>query len=169
MVTTSYDEGDSNKDTSNSDKELVTASATFTRGKKLKECTMMKNYKTMGTFTRGKKLKGDPTGKAATPFREEKVVMSIYGGPARHESQRKLKLTDRAINVVSVVVPEYLHCSESSITFDRTDHLNSIPKPGRFPIIVDPLVGMTQLTKDGGSGLILMYIDTFEGLGLTCD
>jgi hypothetical protein len=28
---------------------------------------------------------------------------------------------------------------------------------------------MTQLTKDGGSGLILMYIDTFEGLGLTCD
>jgi hypothetical protein len=44
-----------------------------------------------------------------------------------------------------------------------------MPKPGRFPIIVDPLVGMTQLTKalmDGGSGLNLMYLDTFEGFGL---
>jgi hypothetical protein len=52
------------------------------------------------------------------------------------------------------------------------DHPNGIPKSGRFPLIVDQLVGMTQLTKalmDGGSGLNLMYLDTFEGLGLTRD
>jgi hypothetical protein len=50
------------------------------------------------------------------------------------------------------------------------DHPDSIPKPGRFPLIVDPLVRTTQLTKnlmDGGSGLNLMYLDTFEGLGPT--
>jgi hypothetical protein len=43
---------------------------------------------------------------------------------------------------------------------------------GRFPLIVDPLVGTTRLTKalmEGDSVLNLMYIDTFEGLGLTCD
>jgi hypothetical protein len=50
------------------------------------------------------------------------------------------------------------------------DHPDSIPKPGRFPLIVDPLVGTTQLTKalmDGGISLNLMYLDTFDGLGLT--
>jgi hypothetical protein len=46
------------------------------------------------------------------------------------------------------------------------------PKPRRFPLIVDSLVRMTQLTKalmDGGSGLNLMYVDTFEGVGLGWD
>jgi hypothetical protein len=50
--------------------------------------------------------------------------------------------------------------------------LDSIPKSGRCSLIVDPLVGMTQLTKtlmDGGSGLNLIYLDTFEGLGITWD
>jgi hypothetical protein len=52
------------------------------------------------------------------------------------------------------------------------DHLDSIPKLGRFPLIIYPLVGMTRLTKalmDAGSDLNLMYLDTFEGLGLTQD
>jgi hypothetical protein len=44
-------------------------------------------------------------------------------------------------------MPEYLHWFKSPITFDRMEHLDSIPRLGRFPIIVDPLVGTTQLTK----------------------
>jgi hypothetical protein len=86
-------------------------------------------------------------GKASAPLPEEKVVMSIFfcgPAPPPHESWHKLKLIGRAINVVSTMVPKYLHWSESSITFDRTDHPDSIPKPGRFPLIVDPLVGTTQ-------------------------
>jgi hypothetical protein len=70
------------------------------------------------------------------------------------------------------VVLEYLCWSENLITFDRTDHLDSIPMSGRFPLIVDLLVGMSQLAKalmDGGSGLKLMYLDTFEALRLTND
>jgi hypothetical protein len=73
---------------------------------------------------------------------------------------------------MSLAVLEYLGWSESLINFDQIDHLDSIPKLGRFPLIVDLLVGMTWLTKvlmDGGSGLNLMYLDTFEGLGLTRD
>jgi hypothetical protein len=42
---------------------------------------MMKTYMTTRTFAKGKKPKGDPTGKVAAPFPEEKAVMSIYGGP----------------------------------------------------------------------------------------
>jgi hypothetical protein len=76
------------------------------------------------------------------------------------------------VNAISLATPEYLHWSDSLITFDRTDHPDNIPKPGRFPLIVDPLVEMTRLTKglmDGGSGLNLMYLNTYEGLGLTRD
>jgi hypothetical protein len=69
---------------------------------------MMKNYMTTGTFSRGKK--------ALSP--EEKAVMSIYGGPAPHESWHKLKLIDQAINALSTTVLEYLHWSESLITFN---------------------------------------------------
>jgi hypothetical protein len=49
------------------------------------------------------------------------------------------------------------------------DHPDRIPKLGRFHLIVDLLVGMTRLTKalmDGGCGINLIYLDTFEGLGL---
>jgi hypothetical protein len=52
------------------------------------------------------------------------------------------------------------------------NHPDSIPRPGRFPHIVNPLVGMTHLTKalmDGCSSLNLMYLNTFEGLALTHD
>jgi hypothetical protein len=133
---------------------------------------MMKNYMTTITFANGKRPEGDSSRKATAPFPEEKMVKWTYGGPAPHESWCKLKLTGWAINVVSAVVLEYLCWSEKLITFDRTDHLDSIPMSGRFPLIVDLLVGMSQLAKalmDGGSGLKLMYLDTFEALRLTND
>jgi hypothetical protein len=120
---------------------------------------MMKNYMTMRTFAKGKRPEGDSAGKVAAPFPEEKAVMSIYGGSAPHESWCKLKLIDCAINIISIVVPEYLCWLKSPITFDRTNHSNNIPKPGWFPLIIDLLVGMTLLTKtlmDGGSDLNLM-------------
>jgi hypothetical protein len=78
----------------------------------------------------------------------------------------------RTVNVVSPATLEYLHWYESPITFDQTDHLDGISKPGRFPLIINSLVKMNQLIKalmDGGSGLNLMYLHTFEGLGLTQD
>jgi hypothetical protein len=94
--------------------------------------------------------------------------MSIYSGPAPHESERKRKLTSWAIHAICPATLEYLRWSESLITFDQTNHLDSIPNPGRFSLIVDPLVGTIRLTKalmDEGGGLNLMYLNTFEGLG----
>jgi hypothetical protein len=65
-----------------------------------------------------------------------------------------------------MAVLEYLRWFKSPITFDRTDHPNSIPKPGRFPLIVNLLVKTTWLTKalmDGGSGLNLMSSTPLRG------
>ena len=118
----------------------------------------------------GKKPEGDPGDERAPPFPGEEAVMSIYGRPVPHESQRNLKLMTRDVNAVAPATPAYLRWSESPITFDRSDHPDVVPKPGRFPLIVDPLVGTTRLTKslmDGGSGLNLMYLNTFVALGLS--
>jgi len=55
--------------------------------------------------------------------------------------------------------PTYLRWSESTITFDRTNHPEGIPQPGRYPLVVDPIVNIKQLSKvlmDGGSVLNIM-------------
>jgi hypothetical protein len=60
-----------------------------------------KNYMTTGALTKGRKHEDDAAGKVVAPFPGEKAVMSIYGWPINHESQRKLKLTSRAVIAIS--------------------------------------------------------------------
>jgi hypothetical protein len=69
---------------------------------------MMKNYMTTGAVAKGKKPVGNSASKAATPFHDEKVVMSIYGKPAPHESWCKLKLTSQTVSAISLATLEYL-------------------------------------------------------------
>jgi hypothetical protein len=107
---------------------------------KVKDCSMIKNYMTTGALTKGRKSEGDPGGKTIAPFPEEEAVMSIYNRSILHESHRKLKLTSQAVNAVSLATLEYLRWSKSLISFDRMDHLDNIPKPRRFPLILDSLV-----------------------------
>jgi hypothetical protein len=58
---------------------------------------------------------------------------------------------------------------KAAITFDRADHPDNIPQPDHFSLIVDPIVGKTRLTKvlmDGGSGLNILYGETYDTMGL---
>ena len=69
--------------------------------------------------------------------------------------------------------PPFLRWSEAAITFDRTDHPDSIPHPGRYLLVVDPIVGPKRLTKvlmDGCNGLNIMYAKTLDEMGVdrTC-
>jgi hypothetical protein len=48
---------------------------------------------------------------------------------------------------IGPVTPEYLKCSEVPITFDRSDHPNFIPKPGRYPLIVNPTIMDVKLNR----------------------
>ena len=66
-------------------------------------------------------------------------------------------------------MPAFLRWSESTITFDWTNHLESIPQLGRYPLVVDPIIGTKRLTKvlmDGGSGLNIMYAETLDTMGI---
>ena len=65
--------------------------------------------------------------------------------------------------------PPFLRWSEFAITFDWTDHPDSVPQQGRYPLMVDPIVSPKQLTKvlmDGGSGLNIMYAKTLDEMSV---
>jgi hypothetical protein len=49
------------------------------------------------------------------------------------------------------------------------DHPDCVPSPGRYPLVVDPVVGNARLTKvlmDGGSSLNIIYAETLGLLGI---
>ena len=57
--------------------------------------------------------------------------------------------------------------SKSPITFDQRDHPSHVARPGRYPLVVDPIVRKKCLTKvlmDGGSGLNILYVDTLDAM-----
>ena len=69
--------------------------------------------------------------------------------------------------IAETTVPSFLSWSESPITFDQRDHPSHIAKPGRYPLIVDPIVCKKRLTKvlmDGGSGLNILYVNTLDAM-----
>ena len=79
------------------------------------------------------------------------------------------KVVHREVYTTKPAMPTFLRWSESAITFNRTDHPESILHPGRYPLMVDPIVGPKWLTKvlmDGGSGLNIMYAKTLDVMGV---
>ena len=76
-----------------------------------------------------------------------KGFLMIFGGSAAYDSKRRQKLACREVYTIEPAVPSFLRWSESAITFDRTDHPESVPQPGRYLLVVDPIIGTKQLTK----------------------
>jgi hypothetical protein len=112
-----------------------------------------------------KKKSEDPKGDIPEVHKE---VSYIFCGPDSYEPKRKQKLTAREVMAVSPTTPEYLRWSEVPITFDRGDHPNFIPKPGRYPLVVCPIVKDVKLNRvlvDGGSSLNLLFLKTFDQMG----
>jgi hypothetical protein len=72
--------------------------------------------------------------------------------------------------VISPATPEYLRWSEVPITFNRSDHPDFVPKPGRYPLIVYPIIKDVKLNRvliDGGSSLSILFLKTFDQMGLS--
>jgi hypothetical protein len=94
----------------------------------------------------------------------------MYGGPDSYESMRKQKITASEVMVVSCATPEYLKWSEIPITFDQSDHPYFIPKPGRYPLIINPIVKDVKLNRvliTGGSYLSIIFLKTFDHMLLS--
>ena len=101
----------------------------------------------------------DDTEEKDDAFPTPNGALMIFGGSAAYDSKRRQKVTRREVYTARPTTPAFLWWSESSITFDRTNHPDAVPHPRRYPLVVDPIVGPKQLTKvlmDGGSGLNIM-------------
>jgi hypothetical protein len=99
-----------------------------------------------------------------------KEVNYIYGGPNYYESRRKQKLTAREVMAISLTAPEYLKWTKVPITFDHSEHLDFVPKPGRYPLIVSPIVKDVKFNRvlvDDGSSLNILFLNTFDQMGLS--
>jgi hypothetical protein len=89
----------------------------------------------------------------------------------------KFQDTSKTINVmllweimsVEPAAPRPLHWLEVPISFSHKDQWTSFSEPGKFPLVLDPMVAEVRLTKvliDGGSGLNLIFASTLRKMGL---
>jgi hypothetical protein len=102
-------------------------------------------------------------GNKAEEFPEVHGCFMIYGGQVANASARHRKQERREVCSVKVAAPVYLDWSDKPITFDQGDHPDCVPSPGKYPLVVDPVIGNTRLTKvlmDGGSSLNIIYAET---------
>ena len=66
----------------------------------------------------------------------------IFGGSAAYDSKRRQKLVRYEVYTAESATPTFLRWSESALTFDQADHLESVPQLGRYPLVVDPIISM---------------------------
>jgi hypothetical protein len=132
----------------------------------LEECVMLRRYfhKAGPPAEGGKGHNNDKKeGNKVEEFPEVHDCFMIYGGQVANASARRRKQECREVCSVKVAAPVYLDWSDKPITYDQGDHLDHVPSLGKYPLVVDPVIGNIRLTKvlmDGGSSLNNIYAKT---------
>jgi hypothetical protein len=132
----------------------------------LEECVMLRRY-----FHKAGPPAGDGKGQdnnkkegdREEEFPEVHSCFMIYGGQVANTSARHNKQERREVCSVKVAAPVYLDWSDKPIAFDQGDHPDCMPSPGRYPLVVNPVISNARLTKvlmDGGSSLNIIYAET---------
>jgi hypothetical protein len=96
----------------------------------------------------------------------DKTVNVLFGGLPNRRAQ---KATRREVMSIEPAVPTPLRWSEVPITFSRADQWTSFSEPGRFPLVLKPVVAGSKLNKvliDGGSGLNVLFTKTLKEMNL---
>ena len=84
-------------------------------------------------------------------------------------SRRLQKVRLREVCAAASSIPRKLKWASMPIIFDQDDHPASIPRPGSYPLVVDPVVSNMRLSKvlmGRGSSLNILYINTLEAKGI---
>jgi hypothetical protein len=93
-------------------------------------------------------------------------VNVLFGGLPTRRSQ---KATRREVLNIEPAVLTPLRWSEVPITFSHTDQWTSFSEPGRFPLVLKPVVTGSRLNKvliDGGRGLNVLLTKTLKKMKL---
>jgi hypothetical protein len=132
----------------------------------LEECVMLRRYfhKAEPPVEGGKGQDNDKKeGDKAKEFPEVHSCFMIYGGQVANASARHRKQERQEVCSVKVAALVYLDWSDKPITFDQGDRPDCVSSPGKYPLIVDPVIGNIRLTKvlmDGSSSLNIIYAET---------
>jgi hypothetical protein len=138
----------------------------------LEECDMIQRYfyKTRPSIEGGKDQgKNKKGGDKEEEFPEVHNCFMIYCGQVANASARHRKQERREVCSMKVAAPVYLDWSDKPITFDQGDHPDCVPSLGRYPLVVDLVIGNARLSKvlmDGGSSLNIIYVETLGLLGV---
>jgi hypothetical protein len=101
------------------------------------------------------------------------VSSSSSGGGATVDMSNSQRKRERhKVLAMEKTPPSFLDWLEDAITFSREDHLNRIPNPGQYLLVVDPVIGNARFSKvlmDGGSSLNILYAHTMCLLGIGLD
>jgi hypothetical protein len=137
----------------------------------LEQCDMLKKYYNRATTKDGEAKKDGGDGDAGG-FSAVENVFLIFRGPTVDMCNRLRKRERHKVLATEKAPPSFLDWSEDAITFSHEDHLNRIPNPGQYPLVVDPVIGDARFSKvlmDAGSSLNILYAHTLRLLGIGLD
>lgn len=109
--------------------------------------------------------KEDVVGKDGDSFPEPETCLMIFGGSDANHSKHQHKVRQREVCAIDLAISRFLRWSCHSITFHQRDHPLSVPRPGQYPLIIDPIIKKKHLSwvlMDGGSGLNILYVETLD-------
>jgi hypothetical protein len=112
---------------------------------------------------KGKKKADEGNGDFQEP---DKTVSVLFGGLPNRRAQ---KATRREVLSIEPAVSTPLRWSEVPITFSRADQWTSFCEPGRFALVLKPVVAGSRLNKvliDGGSRLNVLFTKTLKKMKL---
>jgi hypothetical protein len=96
----------------------------------------------------------------------DKTVNILFGGLPNRRAQ---KATHREVMSIEPAVPTPLRWSGVPITFYCTDQWTRFSEPGRFPLVLKPVLAGSKLNKvliNGGSGLSVLFTKTLKKMKL---
>jgi hypothetical protein len=96
-------------------------------------------------------------------------VNVIFGGHRLQENKRQQKLNDRQILVATTSAPTPYRWLEHPITFTWADQWLNFDHPGKYPLLVDPVIRESRVKKvlvDRGSSINVTFPRTLLGLGV---
>jgi hypothetical protein len=133
----------------------------------LEECVMLRRYfHKVGPPAEGGRGHDNDKKESnkAEEFPEVHDCFMIYGGQVANASARHRKKEPGGLlgEGGGASLPRLVR---QAITFDQGDHPDRVSSPGKYPLIVDPVIDNVRLTKvlmDGGSSLNIIYVETLE-------
>jgi hypothetical protein len=96
-------------------------------------------------------------------------VNVIFDGHGLQENKRQQKLNDRQILVAGTSAPTPYRWSKLLITFTRADQWLNFDHPGKYPLLVNPVIRESRVKMvlvDGGSSINVTFPRTLLGLGV---